>query len=456
MKKYLLVIIVTHVFILYNLIFFPYPEFFVYPYLTNNGLLPYKQIFDQHFPGLMFLPVNFNSLGMTSPEAARVWAVSIVIIVHLLLFFITSKILKNPQKALIANLFFLVWQPFLEGWVFWIDSLLPIFLLPAFYFLYFYAKKTRNSYLIWAGIFLGTALIFKQVVIPLIGLVFLYLVFSTKKLKPGIYFLAGLLPLPILMVIYFYRLGVLKDLWYWTIWFNLTTFAQFGRKDPTLSGLARIIFIYLPILLVRTIKENQLIILLMIFIFGSLASAISRFDFVHFQPSLPFIAILAALALDKLSNLKYFKYSLVIYFILCAILLATFYKGHISSRVLFFDQETYQVSNKIRSLAGKNQEIFLFGVSPHLYSLSETLPAGRVFVFQFPWFIMESENTLIEGLKQSRTFLVLRDSTVVIEGQKITDYAQGIDEYILNNYTEIDRIGNIQFLIRKKDYAHRF
>src|SRR5689334_6091028 len=124
----LLLIIVVHVFVLYNLIFFPYPEFFVYPYLTNNGLVPYKQIFDQHFPGLMFLPINFNNLGLLTPEIARVWAAAIIIIVHGLLFFVTSRIVKNPIKALVANLFFLMWQPFLEGWVLWIDSFLPLFL----------------------------------------------------------------------------------------------------------------------------------------------------------------------------------------------------------------------------------------------------------------------------------------------------------------------------------------
>ncbi len=59
----LLFIILIHIFITFKLIFFPYPELFIYPYLTNHGLLPYKQILDQHFPGLMFLPINFNNLG---------------------------------------------------------------------------------------------------------------------------------------------------------------------------------------------------------------------------------------------------------------------------------------------------------------------------------------------------------------------------------------------------------
>lgn len=449
MKKWLFLIIGIHAFILYNLIFFPYPEFFIYPYLTNNGLIPYKQIFDQHFPGLMFLPVNFNNLGMLTPEIARIWAISIVATIHILLFFITNKILKSPKKALVANLFFLIWQPFLEGWVLWIDNFLPLFLLPAFYFLNSYTKKSKNSSLIWLGIFLGIALIFKQVVLPLAGLVFLYLLFSTKRIKPLLYFLAGFLPLPLLMLAYFFALGAIIDLWFWTIWFNLTTFAKYGRKGASFSGLARIFFIYSPVLLITTLKDKQLVILLLIFTLGSLASASSRFDFVHFQPGLSFIAIIAALIMDRLINQKYFKIALLIFLILSAFLLTTFYRGHISKKVLFFDEQHYLMSDKIKSLTTGGEEIFIFGASPHLYSMSNTIPAGKVFVFQFPWFIIESEEILLKSLSNSNPKLILRDGSVEIEGWKITDYAKTIDEYILKNYTEIDRVGNTQFMIRK-------
>ena len=80
-------ILLVHGLLLTKLIFFPYPELFIYPYLTNHGLLPYSQILDQHFPGLMFLPLNFDNLGMTSEVSARIWLISIVLITHILLFF---------------------------------------------------------------------------------------------------------------------------------------------------------------------------------------------------------------------------------------------------------------------------------------------------------------------------------------------------------------------------------
>src|SRR3989344_2699962 len=334
----LFIILVTHTLIIKSLIYFPYPELFLYPYLTNNGLTPYKDIFDQHFPGLMFLPINLDNLGMNTPEMARVWSIAVVLIIHLLIFFITYKILKDPLKALIANLFFLTWQPFLEGWVLWIDSFLPLFLLPAFYFLYKYINKTKNSYLFWLGIFLGLAVVFKQVIIPLAGMIFIYLLIFGKKVKPLLYFLAGFLPLPLLMIGYFYFLGALKDFWFWTVWFNLTTFAKYGRKGATFSGLIRILFIFSPLLLTKYLDNKRLIMILLIFIFGSLASASSRFDFVHFQPSLPFVAITAALILAKLFDQTIFKIALMGFFIISVVFLTNFYRGHISSNVLLRKQ----------------------------------------------------------------------------------------------------------------------
>ena len=97
-------ILLTHIFIFTKLIYFPYPELFIYPYLTNHGLKPYGQILDQHFPGLMFFPINLDNLGMNTPEGAKFWSISIVIIIHLMIFLIGSEIFKNRLSQLMNML----------------------------------------------------------------------------------------------------------------------------------------------------------------------------------------------------------------------------------------------------------------------------------------------------------------------------------------------------------------
>src|SRR3989344_2671756 len=210
-KIFLLLIIILHIFILGELVFFPYPELFIYPYLTNQGLKPYAQILDQHFPGLMFLPINLDNLWMNDESSARLWLFGIVLITHLLLYFISKNIL-GKKRALLVNFLYLIWQPFFEGWVLWIDNFLPLLLLPAFYF-------TLRKKFFLAGIFLGLGVVMKQSIIPLAGLVFLYVLFE-KDFKGLLNFsIGGLIPI-IFLFIFILKQGVLVDFWYWTIIFN--------------------------------------------------------------------------------------------------------------------------------------------------------------------------------------------------------------------------------------------
>jgi len=97
MKKIITLIIAVHLFVLTQITFFPNSEMFIYPYLTNSGLLPYKQILDQHFPGLLFLPINFDNLGMRTPKDALLWQMAVVAITHLFIFILAKKVLGKSK-----------------------------------------------------------------------------------------------------------------------------------------------------------------------------------------------------------------------------------------------------------------------------------------------------------------------------------------------------------------------
>ena len=153
-------IIFIHLYLLSRMIFFPYPELFIYPYLTQQGLIPYKQIFDQHFPGIMFFPINLASLGIDTPAEMKVLNYLLVISSHVLIFLCSKKVFKLvPQnqknmpasiKALHVNLLFTIWQPFFEGNVLWIDSFSQLLLLLCFYIgLSLKKRKTACFFLIW-------------------------------------------------------------------------------------------------------------------------------------------------------------------------------------------------------------------------------------------------------------------------------------------------------------------
>lgn len=443
-KILLVSIIIFHGFLLTKLIFFPYPELFIYPYLTNHGLKPYSQILDQHFPGLLFLPINFDNLGMNDEVSARIWLIVIVLITDLLLFFISREIFKSEKKALLVNFLYLIWQPFFEGWVFWIDNFLPLLLLPAFYFLY---KKKFT----FAGIFMGLAIVFKQTIIPLSFLILFYVFWSEKNFRKVRLYLLGLLPFPLLMVGYFWKAGVLADFFYWTVIFNLTVYAKSGTQIPSSFGfISRVLVIYGASLSGLLHREKRLKIILFLFLIGSLAGAFDRANFVHFQPSLPFAVLGTALGFYSLSKKGAVFVLAGIYLVVTIWWQNIFFKGHISDKVFFFDQSTYAVANKIMKYTKPYDKIFVFGAAPHLYQMSKTLPAGDIFVFQFPWFLKVAEKRILDGIKLDKPKVIVSDRNVEIEGQPLSEFAKEIDQYIGQNYKPLERFGTTEILHRKR------
>lgn len=443
-KIFLAVIIILHVLLLTKLIFFPYPELFIYPYLTNHGLKPYSQILDQHFPGLMFLPVNLDNLKMTTPEVARIWLLGIVLITHILLFFISRKILKSSSKALLVNLLYLIWQPFFEGWVLWIDNFLPLILLPAFYTI------LKRKFFI-SGILIGLAIVFKQVMTPLAIVLALYIWWGSKEFKRLRDFSIGLVIPIFLVIIYLISIGVFNDFLYWTVIFNLTIYAKYGRGEGTdFAHLSRVVLVFgSAFLALGKIKERSVQILL-IFLIGGLIGLATRFDFVHFQPALPFAILATILGFGKFGRWGIFGRVLIIGYLAIAIWWQIiFYKGHIGDKVFFFDQSTYQVAGKIMQYTKPKDKIFVFGAPPHLYQMSQTLPAGNIFVFQFPWFLKVAESRILNGIISNKPKIIVSDRNAEIEGQPIKEFAKEIDQYIQENYEEIDSVDNTEILRRK-------
>ena len=201
-----------HALILWILEFAPYPELFIYPYLASSGFLPYRDILDQHFPGLMFFPLNFFSLGFRDPLSFKLLLILVVTL--------TSVWIYKISRSRLGGLFYVLWQPFFEGNQLWLDIFLPIFTLPAFYF--FQLQKWFLT-----GLFLGLGVVFKQTLVPLVAFVGLTLLLR-RRFSALVKFSAAVLLPSLLMRLYFYKLGILGDFWFWTIKFNLSVFAASG------------------------------------------------------------------------------------------------------------------------------------------------------------------------------------------------------------------------------------
>ena len=438
--------------------FFPYPELFIYSYLTDKGLLPYKQIIDQHFPGVMFLPINLYSLGIDTLQEMRMIYFALIISSDLIFTKILKKIFNKNVYMLLGFLLYIFWQIYFEGHVFWIESFITPLILLAFGFLlnFFENRRIRNLY--FAALSVGIALVFKQTVLPLAGLVFLYLFFKRIHFKNlllgGIIFI-----IPILLVtLYFSKIGVLRDFFYWTVTFNLTIFNEMGKTRPDIIGFAKILPVFgvsvVALLYYLIRKKDNIVNLTGIFLFGCLFFAYARFDHIHLQPALPFALILLTMLIVAVSRIPYpvvFRVALsVAYCILSLYIFIPNFRFYNKPGVspMFNDAETAVIVEKVKEYSNKGDTIFAFGTHPHIYYLTETMPPGNVFTFQFPWFMKVAEQTILTGIVNSPPKVVIRDLNAEVGGYSLAEYMQDIDQYIVENYVLVDYENNIEVLVK--------
>lgn len=433
-----------HVLVLLKGFFFPYPELFVYPYLTNIGLMPYVQILDQHFPGLMFFPINLANIGFVTPDHFRVLQIGTIIALHILIYKIGFSLTDSKKTALLGNILYFIIHPFLEGNVVWIDNFIPLLLLPAFYFL---AEKKR---IFWAGLLLGLAILLKQVVIPTSILIFLWLWFTDKKLTRS-FFLGIAIPVTIL-VFYIFSKGLLNDFIYWTYTFNISTFAQMGRKYPTFRQLLAMGVLYFPAILVSLygfISRKRELSLLSLMLFGSLLFAYARFDYVHLQPSLPFAILAIVYFFGRISE-KVSKNLFILYLLPLVWLTTRFYMTSIGDKVNFFGSTEYNVADKIIELTDPGDPIFMYGTLPHMYQMTSTRPSGNIFVFHFPWFMKIAEDKVLNGLQSDPPRVVVQQKSASIDDYYLYDYMQKIEKYVSENYEKIEEVEGVEILVPKR------
>lgn len=448
----LLIVAGCHIALLSQIIFFPYPELFIYPYLTKAGLIPYKQIFDQHFPGIMFFPVNLATLGMDTPMDARFWQYGSVITSHIIIFLIGRKLFKSNFLTILGNLLYLLWQPFFEGYVLWIETFVTPILMISFYL---FLVKRKDSFF-YSGFFLGLALLFKQVVGPLVVMLTVYLFFVSNERKNIYAFVFGATVPVFFLIIWVSYLGIWLEFIYWTVTFNLTTFAEMGRKLPDFPSIVRSFLVFGVATLMTLIsfvrakflgKRNKTLELLFIFFVGTLVFAFARWDYIHLQPTLPFSIFLILLAIRRLDRRRLVLIS-VMYLFFALLLLIPFYKASYGKRVLFYGDTEMQISDEVGKYADIGESVFAFGTFPHLYQMTNTLPPLKVFVFQFPWFMVQAEDIIYRGIIIDPPKVVVRDKEAEVAGVNLVSFMPKINNYIERYYRVVGVINGSEIMIK--------
>ena len=286
-------IIGIHLLLLLNMKFTAWPEMLLWPYLWLHGVLPYKDAAIVHTPLLLMKLVVFYKLFGVGIFQLKVFTWLIVIFTDALLFFITQR-LWGKKTALIALAVFVPWQIFFDGNGLWFDLLLAPLVLLTFYF-----AETKRYF--WSGIFFGLMFFTKQTAV-FFAIPILFSKIDYKK------FIFGFLGLSLVWILGIWTLGIFPYFYNWAIKFGIfilpRSSGQIQLPDLRTLLIACLPFgIFLPLFFNKKILNINLALWA---IAGSLG-AYPRFEYFHFQPAVPFLAIATGIVFSEVKRVSLLK-----------------------------------------------------------------------------------------------------------------------------------------------------
>jgi len=334
-----------------------------------------------------------------------------------------ALIIYKITKIYKATILFLLLWPLFDGWHLWIDTFICFFTLAIYYF---YNRGKWFS----SGITIALALLFKQTFILLIPILMVYQYFYQKK-QFSIKYIAKLSLPSFLLILYFLFQYSPQSFIYWTIVYNLTAYVGYALSY---FFFPKWLILFLPGLIL--IKKHPLMFLFLLY---SLTGFFTRPDLVHLQPAAPWLILFLYYFIDKYLNKMFIPF-------LGCLLILFIYKnyGNLTNYYPYFDPDTMSVINYLKTNVYPNSEIFLLGAQPHIYAFSQTIPAGKYFIYQLPWYMKNFQSVQLNVLKTNPPNLVVYDTSASVDEIPITAYASDLVSYTMQNYLQIQTIGNYQ------------
>lgn len=377
-------LLILHLFLLLNLQFTAWPEMLLWPYFLLKGWLPYRDFAMAHSPLLPFDLAAFFKIFGLSLLNLKIYTWVLILITDLLVFFVARKISKNNLVAFLSLGFYILWQPYFEGNGLWFDlALTPIFLL-IFYFLY-------QKEFFWAGLFWGLALLAKQTAFWLIFPIILsWWIFSRKKRNLAVSALAASI-LPVLTLVIFGGLGIFGNFYFWAVKFGMTVLPQApGQVEyPTIKQVLSLLipFAFVFSVIFAAFRKTKVAPVLIFWaIFASLG-VFPRWSLFHFQPALPFLALISGSLLPRIKKGRWWVVYLVLVILGTVYLQGRFYRLNWQKPTRFFEPETLAAAQWLKENTTPGEKIFILNSWDHLYVLSNTLPAVKPWVPILPWYL---------------------------------------------------------------------
>lgn len=452
-----------------------------------NGELPYKDVFNQKFPGIHYIYAAIIKFYGPDYVAVRFWAM-IIGILSIWILYLLAKRLYGDKIAYLSALFFAVFSggPYIQGSSANCEPFMNFFIIASFY-AFLLIKDKGAVFLFLPGLAMGLAFTIKQV--ALFAFIALYIclllsVFSRAEGRPwaaifkkSFFLLSGFLCPIAIFILYFLKAGIWRDFIDNTIIYNIeySLHSSSEFKDSVFNNLFKqwqlffiqengIIwllsaFAFIVLLIRKRLKENAVILLWLLFSFISVCSGGRRVRPHYFIQMLPPLCILAALSAKFL--VKNFSEPLKIeywrdnknVFIVC-VLAIIFLMNAAFQIPMYFIYSPYEVSAKkyegsvfseavfigdyIKKNTAPGDTIFVNGPEPEIYFYAQRKSATKYLLF-YPllWDFgqpLEKQKAAMQDIKNNNPAYIVYTNWQGWHKPKEKLFFEGVDNLISRGY----------------------
>lgn len=411
--------------LLKSLTLFITPEFTVYTYFSTHGLLPYRQIIDQHFPAIFFGPFGLETLGLGSPQTLLLLYPILIILINLLFWRIIQSKTQDLMSRILLQLGLIFSLTLLAVNHLWLETFTLVFVLAAIFLLG--TKKTLAG--IFAGFFLGLAALTR----PLLG-PFLFLIWWRSRHKT-LLIVGGLIPL-LVTLLWLIANGLMADL-VAMLGFNGQVYAKEAVQFINRGAALKLLWVggWLGLTIAKPTWS------LLLAIPAALLPSYPRFELFH---------NLLLVSLSAFPQVEIRVHPLAKLWLLLGLVLVVRQTAIEPDVNFYYPEELYRNADVINKYNA--EEIYFFGGPDQLYYLTNTLPPDGYYLPSLPWYHSQTEwvDRQTEILVNNPDALVVVNPQSRVGGKDLLHYSQRLYLFVTQNYQLLEETGPLQIWSRTR------
>lgn len=246
--------------------------------------------------------------------------------------------------------------------------------------------------------------------------------------------------------------GVLPSFYEWAIKFGIFILPKASGqiqfpdfRNMLVSAFPFLIFI--PLVLKSKFKNLNLLI----WAGAGALGAFPRFEFFHFQPSLPFLAFATGVVSSEFGKTKgLMRIFLICYIVGNVFLISGYLLRNWGEGTRFNEPSVQEVVSYVKENTTPGEKIFVMNWWDSVYALTDTLPAAKPWVPQLPWYqeLPGIQDKEVGSLVESRPKIILLSPYSQIG---LSAYVpQKVFGFVQSRYNSSTRVDGIEILIPKK------